>query len=221
MESGGSVSVDAEHWRLSERVTAKQRAQLLRGPSFEQIVERIASEMRLVALSRERARKNRLYFRAVLTIEVHASTVDLFHNSASGYRAQYYSSIKAGERANLYALKTLAPRIVRLSKALSKRTCQPGWLARSITDPSAKLWIHQGLWLRHAKSSDAVLLVSRWLKQCRTADPKRRKKAFWATLAPRSESRIDIKGAYFSKSGHALGTLKPSRAADIRNLGFT
>ena len=177
--------------------------------------------MRLIAISRQEARDEPTFFRVVVTLQVDSSTVDLFHNSARGYRAQYYSSVKAGDRANLYALNVLAPRIVELSMAIAKRTCQPDWLARSIANRHAKLWIHQGLWLRRARSSDAVLLVSRWMKQQRSADPKRRKRARWAALAPELESRIDIKGAYFRSDGKSLGTLKPGRAKDIRDLGFT
>jgi len=147
--------------------------------------------------------------------------VDLFHNSARGYRAQYYSSIKAGERANVYALRSLAARVVELSQAAPKRTCPPNFIARSIASSHAKLWIHQGLWLRHARSRDSELFVSRWLERQRSTDAKQRKKARWAALAPRTECRIDIKGAYFRLDGKSLGTLKPGRSSDIHYLGFT
>jgi hypothetical protein len=140
-----SISVNAKRWTLSETITGPRRAQLLHGPTFERIVSRIAREMKLIAISRQRARDEPVFFRAIITLKVDPSTVDLFHNSARGYRAQYYSSLAAGDRANLYTLKALAPGIVQQSKAFSKRTCPPDWLARSIADRSAKVWIHQGL----------------------------------------------------------------------------
>ena len=221
MSRSGFSSLSVDQWQLSAELSAERRSRLSRGPSFERTVERIAREMELLSISREQARRKPGYFRILVTLKVDPSTVDLFHNGARDYRAQYYSSIRTGERANVYALKILARRIVELSQMRPKRTCPPNFVARSIANPDAKLWIHQGHWLRHARLPDSRLFVARWMKQQRSPDAKQRKKARWASLAPGVECRIDIKGAYFRLDGAPLGSLKPGRSSEIHRLGFT
>ena len=66
------------------------------------------------------------------TLKVDRSTVDLFHNSWSGYRAQYYRGVRIGERANDYALKKLTPRIKELLAGHEERTCPGWWVGREI-----------------------------------------------------------------------------------------
>jgi hypothetical protein len=209
-------------WKLRDDVSAGRRHLLLHGPSFETVVERMVKQASLLAIVREKAKKRPGYFRPSITLKVNQSTVDLFHTSARGYRAQYYQSIKAGQRANAYALRMLAPRVSELLHRFPKRTCPAAWVIRSLTDPAAKIWIHQGLWLRHAKTADAALFVKRWVHEQQSTervDPDnecrkttRGQLARWGMLAPKSETRIDIKGAFISLDGASLGKLKKTRS---------
>ena len=149
-------------------------------------------------------------------------TVDMFHNSVCGYRAQYYYSIKNGKRANRYAIDLLAPRITGLLSGANKRTC-PLWLVeKSLSDFHAKIWIHQGRWLRSESHNDQNLRVERWLHKQSSASKKIRKKARWASLAPDVEMRLELKGAYFTFDRKPLGkSTKPNRGNDIHKYGFT
>jgi hypothetical protein len=213
--------VDARIWNLSENLASSRRRLLISGPSFELIVERLVREMVIVRLVRERLKSDHKYFRASIMVQTTARTVDLFHNSASGYRAQYCISVANGERSNLYVLHALMPRLTTLVSDFGKRTCSPDWVVQSISDRNAKLWIHQGFWLRHAEASDRILRVPRWVSRENASDAEVRKKARWAALIPGAETRIDVKGAYFTLGGEPLGPSKPSRARDIHDLGFT
>jgi len=210
------VSISQEDWRLSDDVDRQ-----LPRIGFEQIVNRIVKEATLIDHARERARSRPRYFRALLTVGVDPLTVALFHNSSTGYRAQYYSSVANGECANWYAVRTLVPRLKELLLGREKRTCPWSWVEKSLLDPEAKLWIHQGRWLRPARRDDRKLFVARWVEQQANPDVKRRKKAIWAALAPCNEMRIDVKGGFLTLDGTPLGKLKPTRAMDIHELGFT
>lgn len=213
--------ISSREWRLDGSVEKDERAELLRGITFTQIVGRITEEAMLISHARERACSKPQFFRAVVTLAMNASTVALFHNSPSGYRAQYYCSMKNGERANQYALKRLIPRIQQMLLGNEKRTCPWWWVEKSLLDPEAKLWIHQGRWFRYATRDDRKLFVARWVHQQASRDRRRRRKAIWATLTPSNETRIDIKGGFLTLDGTRLGRLKPTRAKDIHELGFT
>lgn len=147
---------------------------------------------------------------------------DQFHNSKCGYRAQYFHSICNGEAANAYTLLTLAPRIKQLLTGHEKRTCPWWWVEKSLLDGEAKVWIHQGAWLRQRRNSDRNLHVPRWRAKCGSSDSSCRKKALWGSLTPADEPNLDIKGGFLDLQGTPLGnSLKPSRSTDIHNYGFT
>jgi hypothetical protein len=188
---------------------------------YEQIVARLEREAIVVAHKRERARNNPLFFRAQVTLKVAASTADRFHSSIGGYRAQFYDSVERGLRGNAYALDRLVPLVLNLLDGRQKRTCPTEWFEKSLLAPDAKVWIHQGLWWRYAKAEDRHLRVARWFEEQSSPDPDRRAKARWAALIPEKETRIDLKGAFLSLSGAPLGSLKPDRALNINQLGFT
>jgi len=215
----GFVCLSSLEWQLHPRVRGSRRLRLLRGTSFGRIVQSILEQAAIASHKREKL--GRGYYCAVVILEMDAALVDLFHNSAAGYRAQYYGGTQKGESANKYAIRSLSSRIIKLLNSRQKRTCPPGWLEKSILHPEAKLWIHQGRWLRLAKHSGRNLLVRRWLNQPRT--PRReRKLRRWASLTPRDETRIDLKGAPIRLDGRPrTKSLKPNRGRDIHLFGYT
>jgi hypothetical protein len=213
--------ISLSEWCLDECLVKDRKDKLCHCISFEQIIARVAREAIVHNHMRNRACSHPQYFRALVTLKVGPSTVDLFHNSASGYRAQYYRSIDSGRCANWYALKNLLPRLKESLMGHEKRTCPWWWIEKSLLDPEAKLWIHQGRWLRYARSADRHLYVPRWVIQQNCQSKERRKKALWATLTPDSETCIELKGGYLTLEGKRLGKLKPARAKDIHELGFT
>lgn len=151
-------------------------------------------------------------------MHVSSAIVDLFHNSAAGYRAQYYHDPGNGEAANSYAVHQMVPRILQLLKGAEKGTCKPAWVQQSLLHPDAKLWIHQGPWLRHPRLIDKNLLVKRWLAYAWSELHKRN----WARLTPEDEPRIDLKGGPATLDGHSYeGRLKPGRSEQISRGGFT
>lgn len=217
------VCISQREWRLSDKLDGGRRKRLLSGPPLEEIVELMANSATVSSHKRERCRSYPQYYRVVIALKIDSEIVDLFHNSACGYRSQYYRSVKHRQRANDYAVKTLVPRIVQLLTGHAKRTCPLCWVRKSLSNVDAKLWIHQGCWLRCARHGDRILQVKRWLaKQHPCQDPSRRKKARWSSLTPKEESQIDFKGAFLTLDGKPLGrSLKPTRGKDIHECGFT
>src|SRR5688572_33286648 len=99
--------ISSREWILGPYISSERRRQLLRGPTFHNIVRRICKTVRIVAHKRRNIDYHRSYYRAEVTLRLNAATVDLFHNSATGYRAQYYKAVRNGELANEYAVHKL------------------------------------------------------------------------------------------------------------------
>ena len=212
------VRVLPSEWCLSEVIYGWRRQRLLHGQGFASIVCQIAKEAIVLTHKRARIRDTPGYYRAEITLKMTAETVDLFHNSAAGYRAQYYRSAKVGKVANKYAIRQLGPRVMELLTGVYKRTCPPWWVEKSLRHSEAKLWIHQGYWLRSPKRSDRNLVVKRWLG----SNPEKKKRQLWATLTPGNEMRIDLKGAPLTLAGEPLTKrLKSARGLDIHRVGYT
>ena len=210
--------ISSKNWHLDKRISSRRRRRLLRGLGFVDIVRSITKQARVLTHKRKKIRDYKGYYRAEVILKIPAKTVDLFHNSAAGYRAQYYRSVKTGEIANEYAVRQLAVCIMQMLNGEYKRTCPAWWMEKSLVHPEAKLWIHQGRWLLIGQLSDRNLTVKRWLG----SNPEKKKRRLWATLTPMNETRIDLKGAPLTLTGRSLPvSLKPGRSKDIYSVGYT
>ncbi len=215
------MRIPSREWCLAGPLPRGRKLALLNGPAFVEIVRRVRMIAKLHRCWRQRSSSRHGGYRACVRIVVPKSTVDLFHNSASGYRAQYHRDPALGERANAYALKFLTPRIKELLRGNEKGTCPWWWVERSLLDRSAKIWIHQGRWLRQARHAHRYLRVERWVRHEASPKSKRRKVARWAALIPNHEECLDIKGGFLTLEGEPVGSLKPNRSRDIHDYGFT
>src|SRR3954470_314766 len=213
------VRVSESDWMLSRQLAPGRRRKLLQAPQYEQLINGLIQRMSLVKVAREKSRDVPGYFRAVVTIRVRATALDLFYNAASGYRAQYFQAADLGTLANRFALDRLLRRLTASVAAADKRTCPADWVAKSLSDPDAKLWPHQGIWLRYARKIDQNLLVARWLARRDDPDKKSRKRAKRSMLTPSDERLLELKGGFLSPAGIRLGTFKPKRSQDLHELG--
>jgi hypothetical protein len=212
--------IDPTVWRLSDKTSQRGRDLLLEEITYQQIIEKMVTEARVIKVHRNVSMKYPGYFRASLTIRVSPESCALFHSGRSGYRAQYYHSPTTGEHANNVAVTALAQAIS--SQLDSTRSMSLSWLNSSLAGSGTKVWIHQGPWLRYRRYSDRVLSVLRWDRELHSENEKRRKLALWASLVPFDEDRIDIKGTYLTLDGKHLGTNpKKGRSSDLHELGFT
>ena len=217
-----SGRVPDNDWIIDRSVPPKRRLRLLEGPNFENIVLNICRNLTVCDHKRERHDTRKEFFRFLVVLRLDSRMVDQFHNSSSGYRAQYFLSESMGEEANRFACARIGESVFANLQSRLKRTCNPDWVTKSLSDLGSKLWIYQGLWLRHAKRSDRDLTVLRW--EANAANPMETnagKLARGSTLMPNSETQIVLKGGFLTKPGRKLGKHKVTRSRDLHKLGFT
>ena len=209
--------VPATVWRLS----GNGRLTRNRSPTYIALVNDLARTCIVESHRREKAKDRSGYFRARVTLRSRPSLVRDFHSAPTGYRAQYYTSIRSGEAANRLAVRNLLKPVLSQLQGNRKHTCSGAWFSQSLRDPAAKVWIHQGLWLRHKPVKCRGLTVKRWVTAQSATNRSRQKKAVWSMLTPRRESRIELIGGFVSLSGVRCGQHKAHRSREIHELGFT
>jgi hypothetical protein len=208
-------------WQIAPEV-GKRRLTLLRGHiSFEAIVDRLENDLRLVRLSRIAMRDNNRYHRFVLTLRATLQTVDFWHNSRGGYRAQYYISEPVGYLANSHASQRVFNSAALLISNDPRRRHRWKSASRSLRGRGAKVWIYQSLWCRRAKSSDRMLHVPRWEAQLNSQDNGAGKKAWYAGLIPEHEDRIQLIGRWIDAAGIPFKGMVKHRSRELNRYGFT
>ena len=214
------ASVAKDEWALAAHTPNRCRALLHQASTFESVVRQLCASIRVVQVRRNRAKTAAGYFRASVRVRVLRRSCTVFHSARSGYRAQYYDSVANGERANAFAVSALVAAI--RAQLTDTRLMTKDWMERSLLGRHAKVWVHQGHWLRQSRRRDQLLLVRRWTRELDSEDKKRRKLARWARLVPHQETAIDIKGAFLTMDGKSLtSNSKPARGSQIHDLGFT
>ena len=212
----------SSQWVLASGLQSERRAWLLRGASFERsVIELLASCSRL-SLHRQRA-KGGPGARCVVNLQVCSARLDRFFSSSCGYRAQYLVAPSEAHLADLYVIESVL-RLALANLALRPhRFVDSAFLEASLSHPWAKVWPHQGLWVRQARHCDRVLLVPQWQHQLRITNLSRRRKlAIWGSLAPSGEQVLQVKGG-FVRTGEnlCLGKSQSERAKELHELGFT
>ena len=212
---------DPDEWRLDAVLPIDRRRRLLESPSYEEIVGSMKTDLTLEIAHCQRAKPGEKAYRVVAKLRSTPAAIDLFHNSASGYRAQYLLGTSRGEAANTHALQELLPIVVPL--LIKRRPSFPAViLEQSLRHPWTKVWIHQGVWLRRARKDQQVLHVPCWESHADSAIPRVRKLIRWGRRAPDVEPAFVLKGGFVFPDGrHRLGQPPKNRAEDIHTCGFT
>jgi hypothetical protein len=218
--------VDADVWRLDQSVEPERRRCLLHAPPFEGLVDAMMSDAKLEAIQWERVPKKdgqrEPGRRFIIKVRVRPGRLDRFFNSSSGYRAQFLVGVRLGGRADRYVRDAAMRELASQLEAYYGPVYPKELVERSIAHPRAKVWIHQGLWLRCARRTDRVLRIAAWQGGLESDVDDRRKKARWGMLAPHTESLLLLKGAYFHEGRPLKGRKDPAdRARELHELGFT
>ena len=220
-----NARIPSDRWRVSALVRRPRAAWLNSSPDFTAIIEQLLNGLAGVKLKKEPCKKDPGHFRLLATLSFHnINLVDAFHNSSSGYRAQYLESTEIGERANAFAVDRFKTAIIDRFERSFPTAWDREWAYKSLHSRLAKTWIHQGLWLRHARESCEDLVVDDWLVARGNPDPEIRKKARYGRILPFGGSEIDFKGGWVKEFQGSLvtrETFKPDRAHCINKYGFT
>lgn len=216
-----SVAPSSE-WVLADSLQSQRRDWLLRVTSFERVIAALVTTCSRLSFHRERA-KSHAGARCIVTIEVSPEQLDRFFNSSCGYRAQYLASPREAHLADQCVVESVLPLAIAALASRPQRLVDRPFVEASLCHPWAKVWPHQGLWLRRAKLVDRILLVPQWQQQLRTTrSSHQRQLAVWGSLAPARESHLQVKGGFVHAGKHLrLGKPQSERAQEIHKLGFT
>jgi hypothetical protein len=210
--------VAESEWRL-ENIESVRKDRLLRTP-FKTILDAVTREATPSCWNIEPIRRFPSHCLAVINLLLPSQTVDLFHNGAGGYRAQYYLDIDLGEKANRCAIDSLVPRLRHLYADAQERPWPWERLETSLMHWDAKIWIHEGRWINDTPATRRNLAVERWRSNKSPHIMKRFEAS--AELTPEDQNCLGLKGGCLDGNG-AQGNipLKPCRSRDIHELGFT
>ena len=159
------------------------------------------------------------YFRVSVTIPVTRTLFDQLMNGATGYRAHYSVSVKAGEDFNRRLVEAISPIIVG-SEQLYRDKFDRLLCTRSLLGPFSKFWYAKELTDPSAQSTllkfEEELRISRWVEYW-SAMAKPRK----GLLAPVPESMsVLLNGSFVDTAGEAYEQ-KPDRSREIFDTGWT
>lgn len=215
------VKLQDSVWRLNRaRLGEARYYRLTRDGTFEQLVTELLEHVYISDHKRQRSDDGK-HYRVILKLEVPCEIIDEFHNSAFGYRAQYYQNKNLGERANKFVVDKLVAAILK-TNIIWKRTINSAWLRLSLEGLDTKVWIYQGMWLRRKNTGDRNLLVERWQNNKGTnIFNDTDKKIVWGSLTPREEHRLILKGTFITLQGASAEPKKIGRSSELYELGFT
>lgn len=211
----------ATEWQLEQRVGKARKRRLLE-TSFDSIVQQITEQTELHDYECEEVKKfpgsKRVWFKLILEPPV----VDLFHNGAGGYRAQFYLDILQGEKANRCVIDSLLATLKCLCAARPKEDCSWEFIEASLCHHDAKIWIHEGAWLSDNRPADRNLVIDRWEQNAHKITLQHRFEPSWARLTPDSETRLELKGGCVDETINSIDVqLKPSRSLELHDHGYT
>jgi hypothetical protein len=185
--------------------------------TFEEIVSKIVESHKVVGCRCTPMRRLAGMQRVEVVLELPSEVVDLFHNGAAGYRAQFYQGVVMGECANRRVIDALLPSILARPWEPS-----PEHIKASLGDPDAKVWICEiGGWMDDVDSKACGLTVERWEENVGKGK-KHRFELRHMRLTPEHVTKLDIKGGCLNESFEPAGVVvKPHRSQELCDHGFT
>lgn len=213
--------VPESDWQLCDQIGTDRKRRLLNTP-FDKILLRMVAEAKLDDYKPDPNDHAPNLHRALFELRLPSEVVDLFHNGAGGYRAQYYIGVHEGENANRYAVDKMRGALKRLRVMHHRPDCDQDFIEASLSDPGAKIWVHEGAWLSDNKPDDRKLVVDRWEQNASKGIWDHRFEPSWAQLTPNNETGLDIKGGWIDENFASVPSAnKPHRSQEIRDFGYT
>ena len=221
----------------TDRVCDKRRLYMEESRSVKDVIEAVADDANGITYRPKRGTIDaKGQTRAEFRFSVTPRTYDIFFNSSSGYRAQFYYDQGRGMQQNRAILTSLRPILLSAVSANNPHeTFTIAHVERSLDLPSAKIWINEDTSSLDQKSIDATALtainVPHWVGAAREAEagirggftlqPSAKQKALLGVQAP-TGTELKVFGAWLDdRSGLELVVpSKRNRARQIRVYGF-
>jgi hypothetical protein len=207
-------------WAFSESLGHRMQP-LLAPPAFEDIINSIKNEMKVLCFHFQDCADHNSFSRAVYCIQVSELLFDLFFNSKHGYRAWYYRSPHTGVKNNQLFIKSVLPLLLGSDQTKDSRKTE-----ESLNCYSAKVWLAEkgkevdkkcsgctGEW-EYPQNNVAEIMNNRWEKAIDL-------KATCGEKAPYL-TKIRIFGAFLNKQNDELiPETKRFRADQIYEFGWS
>jgi len=232
------VAGSSRDWIFTtDRVCDERRLYMEEARSFEDVIQAVADDAKAITYRLKRGTiEAKGHTRAEFRFSVTPRTYDIFFNSSSGYRAQFYYDQGRGMQQNRAILTSLWPVLLSAASANDPHaTFTIAHVERSLDHPSAKIWINEDTSSLDQKSIDATALtainVPHWVGAAREAEagirggftlqPSAKQKALLGVQAP-TGTELKVFGAWLDdRSGLELVVpSKRNRARQIRVYGF-
>jgi len=209
-------------WTYAPSISRERIEFLLAPRSFEQIVERLSSEMQYLCCHLQTCDENSAFARVVYCIRISVDAFDLFYNSPNGYRGAYFRSPFEGLIANANLLQGLIPKVIALSEPQASAHEQ-AFVRESLTSTTAKVWLAEhgmgicaaceGEWGTPSDGA-AEILNGRWDVEDSAFARRGRK-------APRL-TKVRVFGAFLdSRHNELVPNRKRHRANQIHQWGWS
>ncbi|QQE87916.1 hypothetical protein [Azotobacter chroococcum] len=209
-------------WDYVGRATFDRRTRMQNPPPFSRIIDQLKDEMNLVCFHREQKSSDQSYSRAVFCATVEPALFDLFFNSPTGYRGEFFISPERGVAANRLLLQELSPKLIQFA-AIQDTGIDQAWLLESLSKLSAKAWLAEeslslcskcaGEWST-SYVSELEIRNGRW--ECSD-----HAYSVWGRQAP-CLTKIRFFGGFINSTNQEwLAEHKQSRAAQIWQYGWT
>ena len=219
------VTLPPDVWVLSDSISSQRRALLSAPPPFKETVGALRDHAAIHSCKRARPNRSPTSWpkRVVVVLAFPGGErwVDIFHNSASGVRAQCLHSVPLGCQALNYARDVLRSRAIELLEDRGLTRALRDFSHISLGADSAKVWIHQGTWVRHARADVHDLRIAKW-DNCVPNNESEAKLLRYGSKAPERPALIDVLGGLYDEIGAAKPGKPPlHRPEQIHRFGFT
>lgn len=223
----------AQIWRFSRTFPQIRRTQLENASSFDDIVERVHSEIGVTFFNTCRGREGLLKncVRPEFQFVVDCKTFNLFFNSPVGYRAQYLLDPNEGQKQNCQLIGQLLEKLVAHANGnIPRHPIREDQLTSSLQCCSAKIWICEDAFDFTPKWNEEIL-VSTWCQHAveafeafannRLPSPPEQEKAIWGIQAP-TGTVLEVKGAFLDPDGNeVVPKSKVHRRFEIQKYGWS
>jgi hypothetical protein len=203
-------------WAFAPGFPDQRRRALEAVPSFEAVVDLVASEMRDITVSDEEGQAPGMEgsMRPILTFNAPAA-FDAFFNSAAGYRGQFWQDPDLGQAANGRIIRRLMDALIEALNTAKRERLRSIDVKASLSAISAKIWIHEDDFPLAAPTHD--LAVEPWRSACERGV----RLANFGLCAP-ANGRILVFGAFIDRYGHErVPRDKIYRRFELHQYGFT
>jgi hypothetical protein len=228
--------VEIPEWQFNALLVGHDRLERLsENVPFSEVVARVGGVRNINFSAEPGNREAKGWIRAAWVLEVTPELFDLFFNSSSGYRGQFYLAPQRGLEANRLLIDSLHGRLLASADAgppnpnMTRRQVEA-----SLTSRYAKVWIDEDSSTLDQTSKDPVIIqaleVPKWVTAMKDALSAWRQgkspdayvaRSLLGVQAPEGQ-RLDIRGAWMDRGNtdHVVPS-KEDRAEHIHKFGFS